>query len=248
MQRIVLIFSFVLLTCWNGNSEAANPAKPIQKDTIKTELGNLVFSFIGHATLLIEAGHKVIYVDPLAQHVDFKTLPKADIILITHEHSDHLSTASIEFIAKPETKIIVNKSAKGLVKNGEVLKNGESKIIGNFKIEAIPAYNIVNVGADGISYHPKGNGNGYVINFGGKRIYISGDTEIIPEMSNLKHIDIAFLPLGLPYVMNFQMLADAARRIMPNILYPYHFDNKNPKGLLDLLKDTPIKIKIRSMN
>ncbi len=247
MKKRVIIFSLVLFACLSGNIKAENPTKPIEKDTLKTELGNMVISFIGHATLLIEAGHKAVYIDPIAQNIDFKTLPKADIILITHEHNDHLSTSSIELIANPETKIIANKSAQGLIKNAQILLNGESKTFGDFKIEAVPAYNIVNVGGDGISYHPKGNGNGYVINFGGKRIYMAGDTEIIPEMANLKHIDIAFLPLGLPYLMTFQMFADAARRIMPDILYPYHFDNKNPRVLNDLLKDTPIKIRIKRM-
>jgi len=149
-------------------------------------------------------------------------------------------------ITTPQTKTFVSKSCSGQVDNAKVLMNGEVQAFGDISVKAVPAYNIVNK-RDGNPYHPKGNGNGYVISYGGKNIYIGGDTENIPEMKELKNIDIAFLPMNLPYTMTPQMTADAARSFMPAILYPYHFGDTNPQLLVDLLKDTTIKVLVRKM-
>ena len=241
-----LFFVIILLVSSSLKVHSTNLSNIFEKDTIKTNRGNLIITFTGHSSLMLEAGKQVIYVDPASKVADYSVFPKADLILITHEHTDHQDSAAIGMITGRSTKTIVSLGC-GFVNNAIVLKNGESQTFGDIKIEAVPAYNIVNTGSDGIPFHPKGRGNGYVINFGGKRIYVAGDTENIPEMTNLKHIDIAFLPLGLPYNMTFQMAADAARRFMPEILYPYHFDQKDPKVLIDLLKDTQIKVKIRKM-
>lgn len=232
---------------WSANSQITNTTQVFEKDTFHASKGNLVITFIGHATLMIEAGNKVIYFDPVLKSADFAGFPKADFILITHQHLDHFDKPSIAGISKPESKIIVSLACKDLIGNSTVLLNGQALPLGDYKIEAVPAYNIVNTRSDGIAYHPKGSGNGYVISFGEKRIYVAGDTEKIPEMANLKKIDVAFLPVGLPYTMTIQKVADAARSFMPGILYPYHFDEKNPKALIDLLKDTPIQIRIRKM-
>jgi len=150
-------------------------------------------------------------------------------------------------IADPQTKIIMSKSCKGLIDNGIVLLNGEQKNLGDWVIEAVPAYNLQNKRPDGLPFHPKGNGNGYVISYGGKRIYVAGDTENVPEMGNLKKIDIAFLPMNLPYTMTPQMVADGAKSFMPVVLYPYHYGETNPQLLVDLMKATPIEVIIRKM-
>ncbi|HEY3389766.1 MAG TPA: MBL fold metallo-hydrolase [Prolixibacteraceae bacterium] len=229
------------------NAQSVPPVKAFEKDTFKTSKGNLVITFIGHASVMIEAGNRVIFSDPCSTVADYSFFPKADIILVSHEHVDHLDKKAISLLAKAETKTIVSRVCKGMVDNSLVMINGDTQTFGDFKIEAVPAYNIVNTNADGVAYHIKGDGNGYVINYGGKRIYIGGDTEHIPEMSKLKKIDIAFLPVGLPYNMTYKMTADAARSFMPAILYPYHFDEKEPRVLNDLLKDTSIKIRVRRM-
>ncbi len=141
----------------------------------------------------------------------------------------------------------MSNSCKGLIDNGIVLLNGEQKSFGDWEIKAVPAYNLINKRSDGLPFHAKGNGNGYVISFGGKRIYVAGDTENIPEMSKLKNIDIAFLPMNLPYTMTPRMVADGAKSFMPSVLYPYHYGETNPQLLVDLLKDTPIKVVIRKL-
>jgi len=239
----ILIMLFAGLT---GTSQT-NQAKNFETDTYETSKGPLKITFIGHGTLMIEAGNQVVHIDPVLREADFSKLPKADLILVTHEHFDHLDKKAIAMISNPGTKIILSKSCKGLVDNGIVLLNGEQKSFGNWGIEAVPAYNLLNKRPEGLPFHPKGNGNGYVISYGGKRIYVAGDTENIPEMGNLKKIDVAFLPMNLPYTMTPQMVADGAKSFMPVVLYPYHYGETNPQLLIDLLKSTPIKVVIRKM-
>jgi len=240
----LLVLVVVTLTC---NSQSVNSTKVFEKDTFVTDKGKLIVTFIGHGTLMIEAGNQVIHIDPVSREADYSLLPKADLILITHEHGDHLDKKAVAMVTLPQTKTIVSLSCKGQIENDMVILNGETKSFGDVKIEAVPAYNIVNKRADGGAYHPKGNGNGYIINFGGKRIYIAGDTENTSEMAGLKQIDIAFLPMNLPYTMTPQMVADGAKSFMPNILYPYHFGDTDPQLLIDLLKDTKIEVRVRRM-
>ena len=128
------------------------------------------------------------------------------------------------------------------------MKNGDVKTIGGLKIEAVPAYNLVHKRPNGSPYHPKGSGNGYIITFGDKRVYVAGDTENVPEMKKLKNIDIAFLPMNLPYTMTPEMVADAAKAFKPRILYPYHFGETDTSKLVALLKDAKgIEVRIRQM-
>lgn len=230
-----------------GNAQTSGTVKTFEKDTFTTEKGPLIITFIGHGTLMIEAGKTVIHIDPVSREADYSLLPKADIILITHEHGDHLDKKAIALVTMPQTKTIVSPSCKGQIENAIVMLNGETKSFGDLKIEAVPAYNIVNKRPDGGAYHPKGNGNGYIINFSGKRIYVAGDTENTPEMAALKNIDIAFLPMNLPYTMTPQMVADGAKSFMPRILYPYHFGDTDPQVLVDLLKDAKIDVRVRRM-
>ena len=228
------------------NSQTANSPKIFEKDRFETGKGKLVITFIGHGTLMLEAGKTVIHIDPVTREADYNLLPKSDIILITHEHGDHLDLKALALITQPQTKTIVSQSCSGKVENAVVYKNGDAQTFGDITIKAVPAYNIVNK-RDGNPYHPKGNGNGYVITFGGKRIYVAGDTENIPEMADLKNIDIAFLPMNLPYTMTPEMAAAGARSFMPKILYPYHTGETNVQLLADLLKDSKIDVRIRRM-
>lgn len=246
MRTIISILAvfFVALTC---NAQSIKAVKIFEKDNFQTGKESLVITFIGHASLMIEAGNRIIYVDPVMKEADFSTFPKGDIILVTHEHVDHLDKKALDLITKPSTKTIVSQSCKGLVDMALVFVNGQVESFGDIKIEAVPAYNIVHKRSDGIAYHPKGNGNGYIINYGGKRIYVGGDTENIPEMAKLKQIDIAFLPMNLPYTMTPDMVADGAKSFMPSILYPYHLGETNPQLLVDLLKGTKIEVRVRKM-
>lgn len=223
--------------------------KGFETDTIKTAKGELIITFIGHGTLMFNYNNQVIHIDPVSRYADYSVLPKADIILITHHHGDHLDTNAIKVLKKDNTKIICTELCYKILNDGEILKNNEIKIINGIKIEAVPAYNLVNKNKDGLPFHKKGECNGYIINFDDKRVYIAGDTENIPEMKEFKNIDIAFLPMNLPFTMTPQMVANAVEMINPKILYPYHYGNTNVNDLIELLKDKKdCEIRVRKMH
>ncbi len=218
-----------------------------ESDSFKTSAGDLTFTFLGHGTLIVAFGGKIIHVDPYGSVADYSKLPKADLILITHEHQDHLDPRALGLIRTAKTIVVANSSAAKQVEGSIVMSNGDVKTIEGLKIEAVPAYNIVHKRDTGQPFHPKGNGNGYVITFGDKRVYLAGDTENIPELKELKNIDIAFLPMNLPYTMTPEMAADAAKMFNPKILYPYHFGETDTTKIVSLLKGTGIEVRIRKL-
>jgi len=213
-----------------------------QTDTFKTSGGDLSIAFIGHGTLMFNYAGKVIQVDPVSMYADYSTLPKADVILVTHEHGDHLDAKAIQAASKPDTTVIVNAASAKNLPDAVVMKNGDTKTVAGIGIEAVPAYNPEK------QFHPKGNGNGYVLTFGDKRVFVAGDTENVPEIKALKNIDIAFLPMNLPFTMNPEQVADTAKAMRPKILYPYHYGNTDPNLLVNLLKDEKgIEVRIRNL-
>jgi len=219
-----------------------------ETDVVKTADGDLEITFIGHGTLMFTSGGKIIHVDPFSRLADYSKLPQADMIFLTHEHSDHLDLKALENLRTEKTKIILTANCAQQVKGGIVMQNGDVKTVDGLKIEAVAAYNMVHMRSEEVPYHPKGNGNGYVITFGDKKIYVAGDTENIPEMKQLRDIDYAFLPMNLPYTMTPEMVADAAKAFKPGVLYPYHYGKTDPTKLLELMKDTPeVEIRIRKM-
>ncbi len=220
-------------------------------DTISTSKGDLVITFIGHGTLMFEFNNKVIHIDPVSQEADYASLPKADIVLITHQHGDHFDPEALRKTIKPVTKICLTpKCAQeaGSFGNLLVMKNGDHQDIDGIHVEAVPAYNMVHMRSPGNPFHPKGEGNGYILSLGGKRVYIAGDTENTPEMKALENIDVAFLPMNLPYTMTPEMVADAVNSFKPAILYPYHYGNTNTGKLLDILgKSADTEVRIREL-
>jgi L-ascorbate metabolism protein UlaG (beta-lactamase superfamily) len=221
---------------------AAYSQKKFQEDAIKTSGGDLKITFVGHGTLMLTYAGKVIHADPVSMYADYATLPKADLILVTHEHGDHLDMKAIQAASTANTAVIANASSAKNIPNASVMKNGEEKIVSGIKVEAVPAYNLEK------PFHPKGNGNGYVLTFGDKRVYIAGDTENVPEIKALKNIDVAFLPMNQPYTMTPEQVADVAKAMQPKVLYPYHFGNTDTAKLVGLLKDEKgIEVRIRDL-
>jgi L-ascorbate metabolism protein UlaG (beta-lactamase superfamily) len=213
-----------------------------QSDILKTSAGDLQMTFIGHGTLMLAYAGKVIHIDPVSMYADYSTLPKADLILITHEHGDHLDAKAIQALSTASTTVIVNPGSAKVLPNATVMKNGETKTMAGVGIEAVPAYNFEK------AFHPKGNGNGYVLTFGDKRVYVGGDTENVPELKSLKNIDVAFMPMNQPFTMTPEQVADLAKAMRPKVLYPYHFGNTNTAALTDLLKDEKgIEVRLRNM-
>jgi L-ascorbate metabolism protein UlaG (beta-lactamase superfamily) len=234
-----LLFIMVLAT-------SAYAQEQFPRDIIKTSRGDLVITFIGHGSLMFSFSGKIIHVDPYSKLADYAKIPKADVILITHEHRDHLDPAAMEKVRTEKTTIVLTEAGAAQVSGGMVMKNGDTKTVDGLTIEAVHAYNIVSKRENGQPYHPKGSGNGYIITFGDKRVYVAGDTENIPEMKGFKNIDIAFLPMNLPYTMTPEMVADAAKMFKPKVLYPYHTGDTDVSKLTALMKaqkDTEVRIR-----
>jgi L-ascorbate metabolism protein UlaG (beta-lactamase superfamily) len=226
-------------------------SQDLQTDKFDTNKGELAINFVKHASLFFEFDGKVIHIDPVTQMGNYKDYPKADLILITHHHGDHLDLNAINLLKKENTKIIFTQKCYEMSENLSdiiVMKNGDVLEINQLEIKAIPAYNITNKRENGDPFHAKGEGNAYVITFGDKKILIGGDTENIPEIKELQNIDIAFLPMNLPYTMTPEMVADGVKAFRPKIIYPYHYGDTDTSKLTELLKDEKdIEVRIKKM-
>ena len=207
----------------------------------------VVINHIKHASIHIEYDGRHIYIDPVGNTVlpktDVSLLPRANIILLTHDHQDHYDPIALPQMYQPATAVYSNASVISKIHRGIALHNGDSIIFAkDIKIWAVPAYNTT-PGRE--QFHPKGRDNGYILELDGLRIYIAGDTEDIPEMGELKDIDIAFLPCNQPYTMTVDQLVRAAKVIKPRVLFPYHFSETPIQQTRILLADTDIEVRIR---
>jgi L-ascorbate metabolism protein UlaG (beta-lactamase superfamily) len=226
-----------------GLASFAQTGRPVEE--FKTKAGMVKITPIRHASLMIEAGGKVIYVDPWSQG-NFDGLPKADLILITDIHPDHLDQAAIAKVRKDGTVFIAPAAVAKTITEAKVLHNGESSTWDQWTIEAVPMYNLKRGPTPGTFYHDKGRGNGYVLTYGGTRFYIAGDTEGIPEMRALKNIDVAFIPMNLPYTMTPEEAADAVREFHPKVVYPYHYRDSDTGAFKKALDGTGIDVRLRN--
>jgi L-ascorbate metabolism protein UlaG (beta-lactamase superfamily) len=243
IRRIFIFLIIFFIFIWEADAQVK-----FESDILETSAGSLKITFIGHGTLMFTFDKKIIHVDPFTQLADYTKLPKADMILLTHHHRDHLDQNALELLRTEKTLVVLTEACAKQVRGGLVMHNGDVKTIGGLKIEAVPAYNIVHMRSQGVPFHPKGVGNGYIITFGDKRVYIAGDTENIPEMKKLKQIECAFLPMNLPYTMTPEMVADAAKAFKPRILYPYHYGNTDTSALVNLMKEVKdVDVRIRKM-
>jgi L-ascorbate metabolism protein UlaG (beta-lactamase superfamily) len=219
-----------------------------EKDVLKTSAGDLAITFVGHGTLMMEFQGKTIHIDPWTRAADYASMPKADLALITHHHGDHLDGKAVKQIRREKTVIVITAACANDVEGGMILKNGESTEAMGVSVTAVPAYNLVHKRSNGQPFHPKGEGNGYVLGFGDTKVYVAGDTENTPEMKALRDIDIAFLPMNLPYTMTPEMAADAVMAFRPTIFYPYHYGDTDVSKLIDLLKDAKgVEVRVRNM-
>lgn len=213
-------------------------------ENFATSAGTLQLTPIQHASLMIQAGGKVLYIDPAEGSYD--GLPKADYILITDIHGDHLSPPTINKLKKTDTVIVAPKAVAAQVTSAKVLSNGEKTTVGPFAVEAVPMYNLKRGPSAGKLFHDKGRGNGYIVTYGGKRFYFSGDTEVIPEMKALKNIDVAFVCMNLPYTMPPEEAAEGVRAFHPAIVYPYHYMGSDLNVFAKALEGSGIDVRIRN--
>ncbi|MFP4395051.1 MAG: MBL fold metallo-hydrolase [Anaerolineales bacterium] len=219
-----------------------------ETDVLPTSEGDLEITFLGHGSLMMTFNEQIIYIDPFSRVADYSKLPAADLILITHEHRDHLDPEAIAAVRAGETEIVLTENCAQQFDGGIVMRNGDKRTVAGVHIEAVPAYNLIHKRENGEPFHPQGAGNGYILTFGDQRVYIAGDTEPIPEMKALESIDCAFLPMNLPYTMSPEMAAEAAKMFRPAILYPYHYGSNDPTQLEALLRnEEDIQVRIRDL-
>lgn len=229
-------------------------AQDFQKDVIQTDEGPLTISFVGHGSLMFDFNNYTIHIDPSTREADYGQMPDADLVLITHHHGDHFDKDALENIVSEDTRVLLTATCADNLGsaspgNPKIMKNGDQTVFkAKVNIQAIPAYNLEHMRDNGEPYHPKGVGNGYVLTFGNKKVYVAGDTENIPEMKALEGIDIAFLPMNLPYTMTPEMVADAAKAFKPKILYPYHYGSTDPSELVELMEgEEAVEVRVRDM-
>lgn len=221
-------------------------------ETFKTQSGkDVVITLVKHASLIVSYDNFNIAIDPTLRFSDFTAdytqMPKANVILITHEHGDHFDQNAIAQLENDKTVIILNGTSQKQLGRGDVIANFQSRHLrGDIFLESVPAYNST---PDRQRFHPQGNGNGYVLTIDGLRIYIAGDTEDIPELANLTDIDVAFLPVNQPYTMTVGQAVHAAQTIKPKVLFPYHYSQTPIEELKQLLDaaNSGIDVRIRAM-
>ena len=235
------------IIAWKG------AGKPVCTDTyevdvFQTQNGKILkFYALIHASIRIQYDGKEVEIDPVTKlgnkAIDYSSMPKADYLLVTHEHFDHFNQEAIKLLTSDKTRFITNKRCAEIYGSGEVMKNGDKiQIDDNFMIEAVPAYNITE---GRTQFHPKGRDNGFILTVDGLRIYIAGDTENIPEMADIKDIDVAFLPCNQPYTMTTEQLVKAAKMIKPKVLFPYHYGQTDVSDIPAQLKAEGIEVRIR---
>lgn len=219
-----------------------------ETDTFMTKSGKTVtFHALVHSSIRIDYDGTTIYIDPVTKlgekTINLAAMPKADYIFITHEHFDHLSKDAIELLTNDNTQLITNQSCSDILGYGTVMANGDKlQLADDITVEAVPAYNTTEGHQN---FHPKGRDNGFILTLDGLKIYIAGDTEDIPEMAEIKDVDIAFLPCNQPYTMTSEQLVNAAKIIKPKVLFPYHYGQTDVSVIPGMLVDDGVDIRIR---
>jgi L-ascorbate metabolism protein UlaG (beta-lactamase superfamily) len=236
---------------------SANAAITPGSDVVTTTLGDVKITPLNHATMLLSVKGAAIYVDPTAK-AGYEGLPRADVVFITDVHPDHLDPEGLARVSQADTVIVappavVEKLPAGS-KNVVTMKNGDQraskapvspKLGPSFAVEAVPMYNLTRGPAAGKRFHDKGRGNGYVLSFGDKRFYVSGDTECTPEMKALTNIDVAFVCMNLPYTMPPAEAAACVAAFKPKVLYPYHYRGQKPEAVKATVEAAGVELRLR---
>ncbi len=219
---------------------ALGRAQDMEGHVHATEGGEIRIHPVQHASFVMTTPSIVIYVDPVEGAAAYHDLPRPELILITHEHGDHYDVETLRGIVGAETRLITNPAVHDMLpddlkERATAIANGESTMVNDtIQIEAVPAYNTT---PDRQQYHPEGRDNGYVLGIDGLRVYIAGDTEDIPEMRALEGIDIAFLPMNLPYTMTVEQAAAGVEAFAPRVVYPYHYGESDIDAFTALVAD-----------
>lgn len=230
-----------------SSTQSTLAAAHTANNSITTASGTIDITPISHASLILSGLGLTIYVDPVGDVAAYQDMPPADLILVTHEHQDHFSTDVLNTLSGESVPMITNPAVHGMLsgrlqENAVSIANGAFTQFGDIRIDAIPAYNTT---ADRLNYHPEGRDNGYVLTIDGTRIYIAGDTEDIPEMRALTDIDLAFVPMNLPFTMDVNAAADGVLAFVPKVVYPYHYRGSETEEFKRLVDEGGKDIEVR---
>ena len=240
-MRLTAALFFTAALCLGSGSGAALAADETQ--IFGTERSAVRITPIYHATAMIQAGRDIIYIDP-AKPAKIEGRTAADLILITDIHGDHMDADDVKALSKDGTVVIAPAAVQKTITQAKVLANGASTDWHGWKITAVPMYNITHNQPSGQPFHDKGRGNGYVLGYGGKNFYFAGDTEGVPEMRALKNIDVAFIPMNLPYTMTPAEAADAVKAFHPKVAIPYHYKGQDVNQFKAALAGTGIEVRL----
>lgn len=239
-----------LFACTSTPEVVEPPSTPaISGDAVATAQGDVILHPVNHASFVMQWQGLLLYVDPVGGTAPYAELPPPRVIFITDVHADHLNADTLKGLVQPDTVIVAPQAVKDALPSElqavtRVLPNGATASVAGVGVEALPMYNLT---ADRLQYHTKGRGNGYVLTLGGKRLYIAGDTEDIPEMRQLRDIEVAFVPMNLPFTMTVEQAASAVREFKPKIVYPYHFRGSNLDEFTRLVgTDVGVEVRVRS--
>lgn len=229
-------------------SFSANAQRTFETDTIPTSKGDLKITFIGHGTLMFTFNNQVIHVDPWSVVADYSKLPDADLILLTHNHTDHLDSKALEQIKTDKTTLIYTQECADAYPGGIVMRNGMTRTEKGIKIEAVPAYCLIPRTDPRSKPHTKGECNGYILSFGDKRVYVVSETENIPELKAVKNIDIAFVAMDGIFNLTPEEAIGAVKAINPKVVYPYHYADADLTPFIKAFgKDSGTEVRIRDM-
>jgi len=243
----VPFLTLLILGIVGATAFAQSPARSLPRQTtIDAAGGPIVVSPFMHASVQIEHGGRVIQVDPAMG--DLSSAKPADLVVVTDIHEDHLNPSRIARLRKAGAPVVVpdavrQQAGDALSAPIDVLANGQTKTVAGFTVEAVPMYNVEHKMGD-VPFHTKGRGNGYVITVGGKRLYFAGDTECVPEIEALRNIDVAFLPMNLPFTMSPADAADCAMAFKPKIAIPYHFQGQDTAIFEAAVKGSGIEVRM----
>lgn len=237
--RGIVVYFFIVLCA------ATLYAVDFERDLIPTSAGPVRVTFIGHGTLMFEFGGKVIHVDPWSAVGDYSTLPRGDLVLLTHHHIDHLDSLALTLARKPYAKILGTYDCARAYPGVTVMRNGDVADTLGLHIEAVPAYNLRVPGKGQV--HPKGACNGYIVTVGGVRLYFAGETQNIPELKDVKDIDVAFIAMDGVFNMDAEEAAAAVKVFMPKVVYPIHTGGADPSAFARALEGSGIEVRIRKM-
>lgn len=252
-MRLPPILAFTAaLTLFGASALAQDAAQGAEPETMtfETSDGPLMVTPVGHGSLRFEYNDKVIHVDPYSDVADYSAQPKADWVWITHDHPDHYDPAALEAVQTETTQYIMDSTSAETFGGGDavtVMQNGDETTADGVTVRAVPAYNLVQGPEPGTKFHPKGQYNGYVATFGDFTIYIAGDTECVPEMGNLGNVDLAFVPINLPYTMPPEEAVGCIKVISPAVVVPYHQGEADPQVVADALEGSDIEVRVLAL-